>query len=192
MRKILIVSLLMISFFSLYAEERDPVKVTFTPGADGNEVVIVGFSNKEVKTLEPLGAGDKQTAVSLTLNKGTNKASYDDGKLYLYYQIISNSKQTITLRAVTGLKTESEVVGVEDYINYTATVNNKSVTSTDGASNTTTDAVYVFDPAAAAGKSSAAGSYPISIETGVLPVNLAGTYSGNLTVVVTADSGSGS
>lgn len=190
MRKILIVSLLMISFFSLYAEESDPVKVTFTPGADGNEVVIVGFSKDDVTTLNPLTAEQKQAAVTLKLDDRTNKASYTGEDLHLYYQIISNSKQTITLRADTGLKTESEVEGVEDYINYTATVNSKTVESTDGTAATTTEAVYIFDPAA--GKSSAAGSYPISIETDVLPVNLAGTYSGTLTVVVTADSGSGS
>lgn len=188
MRKILIVSLLMISFFSLYAAESEPVNVTFTPGADGNEVVIVGFSKAAVTDLTPLSEDAKQTAVSLTLNKDTNKASYDDGKLYLYYQIISDSTQTITLRADTGLKTDSLAYGIEDYINYTATVNDKSITSAD-ATPKTTETVYEFNPSA--GKSDA-GSYQISIGTDVLPVNLAGTYSGNLTVVVTADSGSGS
>lgn len=187
MRKILIVSLLMISFFSLYAAESDPVKVSFTPGAEGNEIVIVGFSNRAVNTLDPLEEGDKQSAVSLTLDPATNKASYNGSQLYLYYQIISDSTQTITLKADTGLKTDSAVKDVEDYINYTATVNTKSVTSNDGKSATTVDAVYEFDPSVG---TSDAGSYPISIETGVLPTNLAGTYSGNLTVVVTADSGS--
>ena len=187
MRKILIVSLLMISFFSLYAAGSDPVKVTFTPGADGNEVVIVGFSKAAVNDLNPLSADAKQTAVSLTLDPATNKASYNGSQLHLYYQIISDSTQTITLKADTGLKTDSAVKDVEDYINYTATVNKKSVTSSDGKSATTADAVYEFDPSVG---TSDAGSYPISIETGVLPTNLAGTYSGNLTVVVTADSGS--
>lgn len=187
MRKILIVSLLMISFFSLYAAASDPVTVSFTPGAEGNEIVIVGFSNRAVNTLDPLKEGDKQRAVSLTLDPATNKASYNGSQLHLYYQIISDSTQTITLRADTGLKTDSKVEGIEPYINYKATVNSKTVDSNNAIAATTTEAVYVFDPAA--GKSSDAGSYPISIETGVLPVNLAGTYSGNLTVVVTADSG---
>lgn len=163
------------------AASTDSVTVSFTPGSStgGTESINVGFSQAEVKDFTAPTAQDN---VVLKLDKTGGTASYQDGALHLYYQIMTSTNQEITISASEGLKTTATGIdNLAKYINYTVTVNDVEMTTKDSSPVSET----VFSLSALKDGTAAAGSFPVTIVTGTLPGTLSGTYEGTLTVTCT-------
>ena len=164
------------------AAPTDSVTVSFTPGSseDGTESINVGFSQAEVKDFT---APTAQDSVVLKLDGTGGTASYQDGALYLYYQIMTSTDQKITISASGGLKTTaSGIDNLAQYIDYTVTVNGVQMTTNDSSSVTSNP---VFTLNASENGTAVAGSFPVTIVTEKLPGTLSGKYTGTLTVTCT-------
>lgn len=164
------------------AAPTDSVTVSFTPGSSigGTESINVGFSQAPVKDFTAPTAQDNVVLKLDETSGGT--ASYQDGALHLYYQIMTNTNQKITISASEGLKTTaSGINNLAKYINYTVTVNDVEMTTDDSSPVSET----VFTLSASKDGTAVAGSFPVTIVTGTLPGTLSGTYEGTLTVTCT-------
>ena len=116
------------------AAPTDSVTVSFTPGSStgGTESINVGFSQAPVKDFTAPTAQDNVVLKLDETSGGT--ASYQDGALHLYYQIMTNTNQKITISASEGLKTTaSGINNLAKYINYTVTVNDVEMTTDDSS-----------------------------------------------------------
>ena len=177
----IIACILLIASVVSAATQTDSVTVSFTPGSStgGTESINVGFSQAEVTDFT---APTAQDSVVLKLDGTGGTASYQDGALYLYYQIMTNTNQEITISASEGLKTTaSGINNLAKYINYTVTVNDVEMTTDDSSP----VSEIVFTHSASKDGTAVAGSFPVTIVTGTLPGTLSGTYEGTLTVTCT-------
>lgn len=193
-KKFLFIALIL--YFSGLIFAADPNGISYTSDTDATTNVVLNLSNSgddidesfnfgfassipagEFKvTSEP---GDAVQSVDLKINKTDTAvtAKNTDGTLYFFYQIISGNKYKITLKASPMENDENPA------LEYKVTGADILVEGkTDGKTE-----VFSHDPTLEGATVSSAKAIELTVETNDITSLVPGTYTGKITVEITAD-----
>lgn len=191
MKKIIVVMVLIIACMSLYAatdSESIPVKFKIGEGSD-TEMLKVWLVSEGIPSTssnpfaeDPTGKLiDSSIGVSLTLDSETGKAELTSG-LHIWVKSTGYSDVDLKLTADKDLTNASAGDGVPSSIEWTT----KLEGMTDLVSGDT-EKSQTLENITGGSASIFAKSYPVKIETEVLPAGADGEYTAKLTVGVTSN-----